>query len=141
MEEQQVFTQAGCSRIWSAQKLFLDRIPQHANSKHLPICREHIPATSVSLLPLCTDGKGRTHAQSQGLASDSEGRIQAGFFLKGFLGGIYRGHHFSKPTGVSYSWVSKEDCASHVTLHIISFLSLMQNSGPPCIHFQPFFLL
>ena len=65
-------------------------------SKHLPISREHIPATTVSLLPLCPNGKGRTHTQSQGFPYDSEEIIWAGFLLTGRSGGTHGWHIFAK---------------------------------------------
>ena len=57
---------------------------QKRASKHLHMGLEPIPAKAVSLLPLCTDGKGRTHTQSQVFPSDSEERIWAGFCWQGF---------------------------------------------------------
>ena len=128
----------------STESIFGWNTAPSPTSKYLLICQEHNAATAVSLLPLWTDGKDRTPTQSQVFPSDAEGRIWAGFLRSGLSGGTYRWYHLPKPTDVSHSrgvsQRAEEVCASHVTLHLISFLSLMQNSGPSSIHFHPFAL-
>ena len=94
-------------------------------SKHVPISQELIHATAVSLLPLHTDSKYKTHNQSHGFHSVCEGRIWEGFLLTRLPGGNYRGCSLTKSVFLSHSWVSQqagEDCASNVTLHMISVL-------------------
>lgn len=117
----QVFIWAGCSRIWSSLNVTLDRIlrwNQVPLPNTCPPARSTSMTTAVSLLPLGTDAKGRTHTQGQGFPSGSEWRILAGFLLTGLLVGTYRGNSLSKSSGVSQSWVSQQAGEDYMTTRL-----------------------